>query len=109
MSEKMRLVESGVEKSPNEREVMQKVDSILEGRGYTVLKQVEDDEGLSRLDMASSDSDGQRLDISYTRDRVTTDGEKIPTIHQTLYYGDMPVGAGTQYDYVGLGEWKEIP
>jgi hypothetical protein len=109
MNEKMQSAERYGEKIPDEREVMQKVDGILEGRGCRVLKRVEDEQGLSQLDIATNDTDGQRLDISYTREGVDIHGKNIPpTIHQTLYYGDIPVSSGTHYEYLGKGVWKEI-
>jgi hypothetical protein len=92
---------------PLEREVYNQFDFILEGRSFTEINRVEDENGLLVLDIVSTDAVGDRLDISYQRMRNFQSGAVgLSRITQTLYLGDTPCSAGTQYNYVD-GEWIE--
>lgn len=98
----------GIERPLNEREVFNKFEQILDGREFTELGKVEDENGLYTWDLRTIDqSDGEPLDISYQRGRVFKNGVSTESrITQTLYSGGRSCGAGTQYDYIG-GEWVE--
>ena len=108
ISENIPTVEDGAEKNPNEREVFNQFEIILGAREFEEMSKVEDEQGLYSWDIKTTEEGtGDRVDIGYARSKIFADGTvRPPKIHQTLYYGDVPCGAGAQFDYEG-GEWVE--
>ncbi len=110
MSENIPTIESSPEKNPNEGEVLNQFEKILGTREYQEIAKVEDEEGLLSWDIQTTEEGtGDRVDIGYIRGKVLPNGVvTVPRINQTLYYKEVPCGAGIQYDYVN-GEWVVHP
>lgn len=108
MSESIKHIEVSPEKIPSNEEVESMFEKMLDGKEYTLLRKVEDDEGIYILDIQTVDDDGDRMDIIYQRAGKTENGGmiEISAIHQTLYTSEgIPCGAGTQAEYIN-GNWK---
>ncbi len=110
MNESTPTFESGPEKNPNEREVFKQFEKILGTREYEEIEKVEDEHGLYSWDIKTTEEGtGDPVQIGYIRGKVYANGVvTVPRINQTLYFNDVPCGAGTQYDYVN-GEWVVHP
>jgi hypothetical protein len=71
--------------------------------------EVTDGYGLYSMEVLLTGADGDLVKVEYARTVVFDSGVVRPSkIHQTLYCGDVPCGAGAQYDFVG-GQWQEKP
>ena len=90
--------EKGPESIPNERIVFNKFDEIVSGRGFEEddRRRLEDEKGLARCEVVTTDEGGNRLDLEYNRGKTAKGGEVLNSrITQTLYTPDgMPCGAG---------------
>jgi hypothetical protein len=101
MSENIPTNENKVEKIPNEREVLNIFDRIT-GGDFEITRSVEDEEGLSALNVIAMDENGEKVGYDYRRNDFN--GETV--IDVVFYDGDMPCGGYPIKKYEG-GEWIE--
>ena len=107
MSEKINPFEAAPEQFPNQEEVSDKIEEILDGRPGTEIKKRGDETGIFVWIVETVDRDGDKLGIWYQRG---TFDQKIinPRIHTVRYdSAGVPCGAGAQYDFAA-GKWHEV-
>ena len=87
MNEKIPAHESGAEKFPNEREILNLLEGIISG-DFEITQTVEDEEGLSALDVVAIGEDGEKVGYDYRR----KDFAEETVIDVVFYVGDIPCG-----------------
>jgi C4-type Zn-finger protein len=93
--------ESAAEKIHNEREVLNIFEEII-GGDYEITKSVEDEAGLSALEVIAVDETGEKVGYNYRR----TDFQGETIIDVVFYDGDTPCGGYDLKEYKG-GAWVE--
>jgi hypothetical protein len=108
MSEKIpsKSIESG-EKIHNEREIINIIESIIDSE-YTVLRSLEDENGLYMLEVVTTDDSGDSL-YTYIRAGTYSEASSKDTAIDVIFYSDgIPVGGRSIAKYRN-GEWvKEV-
>jgi C4-type Zn-finger protein len=90
--------ESAAEKIHNEREVLNIFEEII-GGDYEITKSVEDEAGLSALEVIAIDETGEKVGYDYRR----TDFQGETIIDVVFYDGDTPCGGYDLKEYKGGG------
>lgn len=112
MSEITESFENIPNNAPSEREVFNKFEELANGRGIEEVekRRKEDEEGLVRCEVVTTDETGARLELEFNRGKTAVGGEVLLSrITQTTFTADgMPCGSGDQYDYFD-GEWTLAP
>lgn len=109
MNEKIKSIDNQSENIPSIKEVALKFEKILDGREFTELKKIEDEEGLYIWEIETTDDDGDRLTMEFKRAGESETGVASDSrIRETLYVEDVPCGAGDQYIYIN-SDWKRVP
>jgi len=105
MNEKIQSIENQAEKIPNEREVLNVFEDIIEGE-FDIVRMLEDDEGLYMLDVKTLDQDGDMVQYIYTRAGSYKEGSSLETkIDVVFYNGEFPCGGHSVKKYTG-GVWE---
>lgn len=90
MNEK--IPSSSVEKIHNEREILNLLESIIQGE-YEILRSLEDEDGLYILEVKTTDESGDTVMYSYIRAGKYPEGSSTETVIDVIFYdGDMQVG-----------------
>jgi hypothetical protein len=87
MNENIPSNEKGAEKFPNEREILNLFEEII-GTEFEVTRNIEDEDGLSALDVIAVGEDGEKVGYDYRR-KDFAGGTVIDVV---FYDGDMPCG-----------------
>jgi hypothetical protein len=87
MNENIPTSESGAEKFPNEREMLNLFEEIISG-DFEITRSVEDEEGLSALDVITIGEDGEKVGYDYRR----KDFAGNTVIDVVFYVDDIPCG-----------------
>ncbi len=91
--------ESGAEKMPNEREVLNQIESII-GGDYEFVKSLEDENGPYLIQVKVLDGVGDPAVYTYQRAGAFNECSSSETVIDVVYYmGDMPVGGDTVARY----------
>ena len=97
-------IKSSNEKIPNEREVLNQVESVVEGP-FDFVEKFEDEEGLYKLDVYTKDEAGDTVLHTYMRAGNYGKGPRVETAIDVFFYsGDIPVGGHLVMKYEN-GEW----
>lgn len=96
--------ERGAEKIPNEREVLNQLESII-GNDFEIVRSLEDERGLYLLEVDTKDAAGDLIKYSYHRAGEFKEATSKATAIDVLFYmGDIPFGGNTLATYVD-GTW----
>lgn len=107
MTESINTTESGPEKTPNEREVLNYLESVI-GKDFEIKRSLENEEGLYLLQVESTDEAGDPVVFTYQKAGNYPEGRSNETVIDVVYYmGDMPVGGDTIAKYTG-NTWHKV-
>ncbi len=92
----MSEIESGFENSndkfPNEREVLNQIESIVDSP-FDFVDKFEDEQGLYMLEVYTKDEAGDTVLHTYMRAGSYTEGSSLESRIDVVYYsGDIPMG-----------------
>lgn len=96
--------ESGAERTPNEREVLNQLESII-GKDFEIVRSLEDERGLYLLEVNTTDEAGDLAQYSYHRaGKFKEATSTVTAIDVVFYMGDIPCGGTTLATYAD-GVW----
>lgn len=99
MSENAPNNETGTEKIPNEREILNQFESII-GNDFEIVRSLEDEQGPYLIEVKILDEVGDPAIYTYQRAGNFNEGSSNETVIDVVYYmGDMPVGGDTVARY----------
>ncbi len=97
-------IENKSEQTPNEREVLNQIESIV-GGDFEIVTSVEDEQGLYLLEVESVDEVGDKVLHTYMRAGSYPEGSSLESrIDVVLYSGDIPMGGHLVMKYEN-GTW----
>lgn len=92
MNENTPTIESGPEKHPTEREVLNIFESLIQGE-FVVERSLEDENGLYLLEVQTVDEAGDKVLYTYMRAGEYQEGSSADTAIAVIFYSDgIPVG-----------------
>lgn len=104
MTENSDSIENKNERIPNEREVLNQIESIVDG-DFEIVRNLKDEQGLYMLSVESKDESGDTVLHTYMRVGNNPEGFSNETIIEAVYYvGDIPKGGRTVMKYEN-GVW----
>jgi hypothetical protein len=107
MNESIRNIETGTERTPNEREVLNYLEGVV-GKDFEIKRSLENEEGLYLLQVESTDEAGDLVVFTYQKAGKYKEGSSNETVIDVVYYmGEMPVGGDTIAKYHN-GNWTKI-
>ena len=107
MNEDIPANEGGSEKIPNEREVLNLFEEIIDG-DFEIYRSLEDEHGLYMFEVRGTDSDGDILQYNYIRAGAYPEGSSSSTVVDVIYFmGDIPCGGDCVARYEN-GQWVKL-